>query len=288
MLPLIVSGLLSASVFALDTASVAAKRRYCEERLQYTNSIQRFIQSSANQLAQGNQGGLLGAGVCWWHSRFTRNAAYLAQFRPDLPHPSQREAEEIIMKIRRSEPVVIPGYRNLSNFSVYYQREIQERLDSWQRTDGIGRMQWMVGLAGSSEVAADVLQGMMDELYQRVVRGEVVYQKLQMPGVTAHAWLVTDMEIVPMGYKLTVVDSNDYAASKYTYRRGMTQFSYRSDFMYIGSESNFVPYTEQTREEERLKEKLLQECRGLMIAPTLRYPAEMERPVSPSLIDILG
>lgn len=260
--------LLSVSLAQAGSADAEAKSAFCEARLSDPHAIQRILSDDFNHLARGNYGGIGGGGVCWWHSRFTRIAAYLTSFRPDLPKLPRAAYRDIILKIRRSEYVEVPGYRNLWSFSADFANDVQERLNSWQLTDGIGRLQWMEGLAGNTEVTAAELAATMDDLHARVSRGEVVYQMLQFPGITSHAWLVIGSRATANGYKIKVIDSNDYAAPEYTYRRGDTQFDYAinpalAPYLSVPAEElpSFVPYTEQTREETELRRKLERECR---------------------------
>ena len=85
------------------------------------------------------------------------------------------------------------------------------------------------------------------------VSDEVVYQKLQMPGVTAHAWLVLGMTQTSNGYRLLVLDSNTYSPDTYYYEKGMTSFGYHGF-------TNFVPYTGKTKEENKLKSIVAKDC----------------------------
>lgn len=230
-----------------------AKRAFCQQRLANPRSLQSLINDNFNQLARSNQGGLLNGGVCWWHSRFTRNAAYLARFRPDLPKPSRDEALAILTRIRRAEGVIdVPGFEHLSDFSYAYSDEIQDMLEAWQLSDGVLRFQWVRGLSGASRVSPRELEGRMDELFRRVARGEIVYQMLQFAGPLAHAWLVVDMARTASGYNFKVVDSIFAAETSHTYRRGQDSFVRNGD--------PFVPYTQQVEEEDRLQELLRQEC----------------------------
>lgn len=245
---------LSAFALELTEADRAAKARFCDERLAQTGSVQQLLLDRKNHLAFANQGGMMNGGVCWWHSRYTRNAAYLAQFRPDLPRPTDENTlKRMVVDLRKGKKiVVIPGYRNLGEFSASNYQAIQNKLEDWQETDGILHFQWVAGLSGNSEVSEENLAQKMDQLFERVSRGEVVYQKLQMPGIVAHAWLVVGMTKLPEGgYRLNVVDSNNYGASTVTYRPGMKT---------MGGYYNFVPYTGKTKEERRLRRILRREC----------------------------
>jgi len=237
-----------------------AKARFCQERLGTDLSVQQLLQNNANLLGFTNHGGMMNGGVCWWHSRYTRNAAYTAQFRPDLPRPTdERTIKRIVMDIRKGKKiVVVPGFRNLQDFSRYHYAEIQNKLEDWQETDGILNFQWVAGLSGSSQVNEDQLSRKMDELFERVSRGEVVYQKLQMPGIVAHAWLVVGMERVDgNSYRLKVIDSNYNSIMTHTYRPGMKS---------MGSYDSFVPYTGKVKEERRLRRILTRECADFISA----------------------
>lgn len=228
---------------------------FCKDRndRQY---YQELLQKTENQLSFRNQGGLFGGGVCWWHSRFTRNALYLGVYRPDLRKPTREQAKDIIDDIRDGDRVVtIPGYSNLREFSLDFRREIQDELDSWQRFDGFIKQQWIVGLWGRTEVSADKLMSKMDDLYEYVaVQKNVAYQKLQMPSIVAHAWLVTDVHKTHNGYDLVVHDSNFSGTKTVPYKVGMTQFHYRSF-------GEYVPYTERKRELRGLKKVVRRFCR---------------------------
>jgi hypothetical protein len=205
-------------------------------------------------LSFSNQGGLFGGGVCWWHSRFTRNAAYIVRFRPDLTAPSETEAKRIIKDIRSAKKIIeVPGFANLYDFSRSYDDLILKELEAWQRKDGFVNQQWVAGLSGSSTNKPEALAEKMDELFVRVQSGEVVYQKLQMPGVVAHAWLVVGMTQIEDGYRLLVLDSNTYSPDTYTFRKGMTYLNYHGF-------SHFVPYTGKTKEEAKLKRIVAKDC----------------------------
>lgn len=198
-----------------------------------------------NLLSFRNQGGFMGQGVCWWHSMLTRNANYLAVFRPDLPRVNDLEAEKLIRDLTANNQVVeIPGFKNLQEFSEHYRDLFQTILDQWQVVDGVLFLGWLRGISGEVDIPPDELRQSMDDLYQRVVvQGEVTYQRLQIPGIVAHAWLVIDMLVQDNGYDLVVVDSNyqtpyvmpyrfgqshidAYGSAPYTSRNGMEMMGY--------------------------------------------------------------
>lgn len=244
---------LTTGAHAMSAAN--SKAEFCASK-RTKDYAQQMLNNEENILSFTNYGGLINGGVCWWHSRFTRNATYLAIYRPELAAPSLAQAKAIIKKIRSGNAVVdIPGFANLYDFSISYHREIQDELERWQRNDGFVRQQWIVGLAGRSETTASDLKNKMDDLYKYVaVEGNVAYQKLQLPGVVAHAWLVTGMEKTSDGYEMTILDSNYSRPYTVSYYEGMTHFNY-------GGFGNFVPYVERERELNSLKSVANRACR---------------------------
>ncbi len=202
------------------------KDEFCANRKIPTYSRE-LIQDYRNQLSFLNEGGLGGGGVCWWHSMFTRKATYLAYYRPDLNRPSREKAKELIRKIKGGKSVVvIPGFKNLNDFSREHGDLIQDQLESWQVSDGLFGFGFIRGMKGKSELTPEKLRKEMDELYREVVqKNEIIYQKLQFPGIMAHAWLVVDMKKLSDGYELTVVDSNS-GTNKHVYRFGDTGLNY--------------------------------------------------------------
>jgi hypothetical protein len=240
-------------------AATASKsvRQFCVDR-QDTDFIQDLSKNPHNHLAFRNHGGLINGGVCWWHSRFTRNALHLTIFRPELPRPSERDMASLIKDIRQGRTVVtIPGFNNLREFSSDRTAAnlIQKELEAWQRMDGFVRQQWIVGLSGSRRVSAENMTRRMDTLYDYVVGDKnVAYQRLQMPGVVAHAWLVVDMDKTRDGYKLHVHDSNYFGIQEWTFREGMTHFNY-------GGFGEFTPYLERQRELRNIQNVASRFCR---------------------------
>ena len=218
--------------------------RFCADRLN-KNFVKKLAMDSNNLMSFTNQGGLIGGGVCWWHSRFQRNALYLTIFKPDLAKPSLEEASILVKKIRLgSEVVVIPGYRNFSEFSSENEEIIQRELEKWQKGDSFLRFAWVKGLEGNSEVAPLKLKALMDQIYQEVeVNQNISYTKLQIKGIESHAWLIVHMEKFNGGYNLQIIDSNiATTVENYTYREGETSImENRSSF-------SFTPYLERTNE----------------------------------------
>ena len=149
------------------------------------NYFKSLAYSVDNTLYYGNRGGLMNGGVCWWHSMFTRNALNLAVFQPNKPRVSGQDALNVINDIVTAKGVVeIGGFRNLYEFSQSYGQDIQAALDAWQIGDGALMFGWVRGVSGETEVAPAELKSMMDDLYSQVKnKKQVVYQKLQIPGI---------------------------------------------------------------------------------------------------------
>ena len=201
-------------------------------------AMRALLSDTDNQLSFTNDGGLGGAGVCWWHSMFTRNANFLSIYRPDLPRPNRGEVRRIIMDISANRGVVeIPGYKNLAEFSYAHRSEIQHALEEGQIVDGGLLFNWIRGATGNYEVPAAELKARMDELYLEIANGKIPYQMLQMKGITAHAWLVVDMKKTSYGYNLKVLDSNYRGTYSVDYQEGMTHVS----------EYEAVPYTSRNK-----------------------------------------
>lgn len=255
------------SLASLFNLSVAAKKyvsyapssnekEFCLDRNNEDFSKE-LVNDPHNLMAFRNQGGIGGGGVCWWHSRFQRNALYLTIFKPEEQKPVISDVEKIIKKIRKGkEVVVIPGYANFYEFSSANRALIQKELEAWQVNDGAVKFAWVKGLSGSNVVKPEELRRMMDELYEEVeVKNTIAYQKLQIKGITAHAWLVVNMKKVDYGYDLEVIDSNEqYMTRIYKYRFGNTNFNH----WYYGE---FTPYLEKTSEMEKIKTVIEETCR---------------------------
>lgn len=227
---------LSSAKSQAATQPANSREEFCRNRQEPTY-FQDLLLDSKNLMGFRNRGGIGGGGVCWWHSRFLRNATYLTIFRPDLPRPTSDEAENIISTLRDGSGVVeIPGYANFSEFSRDYESWIQPVLDNWQLSHG-AMFGWLQGLSGDAEVSPEELQETMDQTYRWVKDyNRIVYHRLQIPGITSHAWLVTAMEMTADGYVMTVVDSNYSQAYNVQYKYGMTQLrEYRGIVPYAAS-----------------------------------------------------
>lgn len=272
LIPLVLS-FFSLSASASNATAPTSKAEYCAN-LGKPHAYQRQVESFFNQLAFTNQPGLglLGRGVCWWHSMFTRNATYFALYQPHLPKPNPQQADRIIDLIYAGRGVVIvPGYANLWEFSYDFANEIAAKLEKSQLTDGALGFGWVRGLAGRSTLRADKLEERMDELFDLVKnQGQIVYQKLQMPGVTAHSWLVTDMAPTRAGYALKVVDSNYPEAQVIRYSRGNTALLYFDD-------THFVPYTSRNKDWDKILKLQTEFCQHGKTAQDLREERRRKR-----------
>ena len=195
------------AVTSLMNSSASAAVEFCNRT---ADDIKQQATDPEQRLSFANEGGLFNGGVCWWHSRFQRNSLYLAQYRPELEKPSREAAFALIRSIRHFKVVEIPGYENLAGFSSDFQDLIQTELNRWQLDDGVVGFAWIDGLEGKiKDVDPSVLKNEMDALFNRVViQKEIVFQKLPLPGISAHAWLVIDMIPQESDYQVKVIDSN--------------------------------------------------------------------------------
>jgi hypothetical protein len=238
------------AVISLNTYSSTLpsnKAEFCA-RFQDVSVLENISTEPTNFMSFKNQGGLFNGGVCWWHSRFQRNIFYLSLFKPELPRPLLSEVKSLIKEIRSGEKVItIPGFNNFSEFTEAYKKEILKELEAWQLYDGVVLGSWVDGLKGDTKVKPEVLKSMMDKLYKYVeVDKKIAYQKLQIKGITSHAWLIVGMKPGANGYEIGLIDSNNpRMCENYSYKLGDESFNEKSY-------GNFVPYLEFTREEERL------------------------------------
>ncbi|MGZ3810045.1 MAG: hypothetical protein ACXVCE_18315, partial [Bacteriovorax sp.] len=138
-------------------------------------------------------------------------------------------------------------YRILEEFSKENKDLIQKELNDWQLYDGVVLGSWVDGLKGNTKVDPDILKNMMKEVFDYVaIKKKIAYEKLQIKGVTAHAWLLVGIKEVPSGFDIGFIDSNSPRMSKmYSYKFGDSSF-------FVKGYGDFVPYLEFKREEERL------------------------------------
>lgn len=226
----------------------STKEEFCG-RFKDTSILSAYSTETSNLMAFKNQGGLFNGGVCWWHSRFQRNILYLSIFRPDLNRPLASEIKSLIKEIRAGEKIItIPGFSNFAEFSEIYKKEILRELENWQLYDGVILGSWIDGLKGDTKVKPEVLQKMLETVFTYVeIDKKIAYQKLQIKGITSHAWLIVGLKKAINGYEIGLIDSNNPRMSEnYSYKVGDQSFFQKSY-------GNFVPYLEFTREEDRLR-----------------------------------
>jgi hypothetical protein len=227
---------------------------FCVDRMdpQYVKQLAR---EEANRMSFRNHGGFFGGGVCWWHSRFQRNALYLTYYSPNAPIQTEEEVRALVRNIRNGNGIQeIRGFKNFLEFSNHFEAIIQKELEYWQRFE----TRWgtfIRGLRGSSKVSAEWMEKLMGYLYDEVeIKNNIAYQKLQLKGVVAHAWLVISMKKDDKGYDLEVIDSNfPRRTSNYRYNYGDTHLIYP----YFG---RFVPYLEMENETEWNNESITDFC----------------------------
>ena len=244
---------------ALSAPSTSTRAAFCSESRQPGNA-QRRGQVEDNLMAFENDGGLLNGGVCWWHSRMQRSSLYLAVFRPELPRPSHDEANALLKKLERNEGVVeIGGYRNWHEFSNDQEALIQHRLNLWQLSDGFLRQAWIRGLANPAVAkpsrAAEQLKKLMQAIsYEVESLKRVTYVKVQLPGITSHAWLILAAHPTATGINLTILDSNYLTVTWYTYKYGDHAIN-------VYDTRGFLPYVEQRGDFAKLDAAIANYCR---------------------------
>jgi len=263
---LIIFALTAIATFFAELSAEAAPvvspwAQHCQAWKSNPKYIQQRLLHPQNRLTFTNEGGLFNGGVCWWHSRFTRNAQYLAVYLPQKPKPNKDQANRIISQIRAGKPVEIPGYSSLAGFSLDHQKLIQSQLETWQISNGGFGFAFIDGLSGSPTADPKRLQAIMADLYVRVAtQHESLFQILQLPGVMAHAWIVTEAVATPGNLQFTVIDSNFREPRVWNHTPNLTHFTYYG--------SPFVPYTVSRgiSEEKLLRERLAKQCSGARTA----------------------
>ena len=150
-------------------------------------------------------------GICWWHSRFQRNAAYLVQFNPSAPKPTKAEAKEIAKRIIDGKSVVIiPGYSELRLFTVHYTDELLSVIKGWMAKDTFLSMRWTNGLKGEASLPVQEMQNHLHELQKSFHEADgLLFLTLQVKGIAAHSWLLTSIEQTTEGWNISIIDSLD-------------------------------------------------------------------------------
>lgn len=257
---------LGLKTFASKDYAVNNNRALCAAISDMGFFQKKLLYDPDSRLAFRNLPGPINRGICWWHSRFTRAANYLTIFRPDISQkPNRREVIEILKHIRKRDKIVeIPGYQNLFEFSQDHKSLIEKELNRWSILDSFN-FKLINGIIGHSKEDPKQLETMMDNLYYEVqTRGRVVFQTLQLPGLSAHSWLVVDIVPTSEGYEFSVVDSNYYEIRKWNYARGQTHFSY-SFTEFLPVVGPFVPYTNKDwqDEEDQIIDLVQNYCRNV-------------------------
>ena len=200
----------------------------------------------------------MGIGLCWWHTRMQRNAHYLGYFSSSDARPSKEDAWKIIKKFTSTGDVVlVPGYVSLRQFSDEYSQEMTEALGQWQIVDSFVKQGWIHGLAGSSTAKPEKIVKGMDELSVEVNdKHKLVYQVLEMPGLEAHAWIVSGIQKDQWGYRMQVVDSNFTNMQEARYYSGSTTIEYNGY-------PNFVPVTEHDGELRSIQKSVTNFCSSI-------------------------
>lgn len=215
-----------------------------------------ILESPYNRLEFLNSGGLFNKGVCWWHSRLARLFTQLAIFQPELPKPTTNiQVDQLLTNLVNYKVTQIPGYSNLSEFSKEWESTFQRFLNRWQVRDGVEHLSWIDGLKGDSKTTPEALWITVYEIYSRIhYNHEIVFAMLQLPGITAHAWLITKATLTDSGVLLRYYDSNSWSLGHYLYRFG--------DQTFVGPNKStyFVPYVQKSNEFEAARDAARSFC----------------------------
>lgn len=200
-----------------------------------------------NRISFRNQGGLLNAGVCWWHSRFQRNALYLTQYAPHLPPLTQiRDVKRLFRKIKRARSVVvIPGFQNLYSFSEAWSEVMISELERWQRIDGFLYQRWITGLTGKVVLTGRALEKNFKKIQTNLEEHFVIpFLKVQSRGPDAHAWLaVGAYQKAGQGYYIETVDSNYPTDPFRDYNMGQSQILQQTPYLEFRLEQKRIAKT---------------------------------------------
>jgi hypothetical protein len=245
--------ILSPSLFSITLPY--SKNEYCN-RFKDKSLFQKLSEDKSNLISFQNDGGIFNLGTCWWHTRFQRNAFYNVIFKPNEKKPTIFALKKIIEEIREGKNiVVIPGFKYFSEFSFYHKNMIQLELNAWQIYDGIVNASWIEGLKGNTTIDSNELSEMMMNLHRYTnYEYKMGFTKLQIEGITSHAWLIIGSQKIQNGLIISYIDSNDpQLTQKYTYHFGENSF-YTKDY------GHFIPYLTFKREEKRLENIGLKYC----------------------------
>jgi hypothetical protein len=245
----------SAEPELIQELAAAPQKSLCQRT---DSDIQQLAFDTSTRAAVVNQGGLLGDGVCWWHSRLQRSALYLATFRPDLPKATRAQSLAIINALANlSQVVVVPGYASFNEFSRDYEREIIARLESWQRADGFLHFRWIDSLKGHWRLPSRTLEGIMARIHTLVNdQHRILFEKLHFNSIASHAYLIIASRQTGEGYSIDVIDSNHPTETlTVNYRRGQTSL-YKPD-----DNQPFVPYLDFEGDMGRIRGALQRFCK---------------------------
>ena len=208
-----------------------------------------------NRLGFHNDGGPLGIGMCWWHSRMQRNANFLLDFRPWELRGDDSEIWSVIKALMTPNRVMaVRGFSNLRQFSTAHSTEMREALGQWQLVETFLGFNWVNGLQGGpTENPADLAER-IDRLFIRVnVLHQVVYVMLNLPGTSSHSLLIVNMlPLAKGGYMLETVDSNFSDLKYYFYHTGDDHLS----SIYGG----FVPYVQRSSDLDNFQDAIQRTC----------------------------
>lgn len=183
--------------YCLELTHLEGRKARIEDWISGARIVQEDLVSHRFDIANKKTGGFLDLGLCWWRSRLQRNSILLAYFEPQMPRPTYQEAKEIFKKLSRSNQVVaIPGFSNFLAFSSYYEREMIEVLEAWQwRNVYWGGMRTGNPLRPTFYIKTETLFEQVQYAKEQLEEfGSIPYLMLQIPGITAHSWLVLKVE----------------------------------------------------------------------------------------------
>lgn len=216
-----------------------------------------YLDQPESRISFKNTGGLIGGGVCWWHSRLQRSSLYLATFKPEGNPPTKPELDFILSSLRSMKSVVvIPGYSDFESFSRDYKKEIQAMLESWQKFDGFYNFEWIRGISGQYQLPADEMKLRMDDVYRLYKKSPApIWIMAQMKGITSHSFLVTDMQESANGYEMKVIDSN------FPVKNNFIQYLEGDSYLkVVGDTDTFVPYVGFQNDFRKIMSTLTKSC----------------------------
>ena len=215
------------------------KHRFCDRSLaDLTRNMGKFF--SEGLLNQTNPDGDFKTGLCWFHTRFQRSATYLADYHPELPKPTDNEAQAIIDKIAAGEQVVtVPGFADLDAFSKAHWGKIERKLNT-KAYGCIANGDCAKRLGDRSRTSPNDLKARMTNLYDRMLNDpQILFLRIK-PANTqilmSHSLLVLGMEpirakafpgnplsgLTAIGYRLRIQDPNKSSPEYVNYTFGDT------------------------------------------------------------------